>query len=582
MFRTLKQNKGESIDKYYMRCRQAASTCNFTDIDAEIKSQIIQTTHDEKVRRMGLRQDSTTLSALLDAGRSGELVRLQSEQIAGDHTAHAIHKEKPDNQQHPPKKRLCFNCGNNFPHEGGYTSCPAYGKTCFKCNKANHFKKVCKQKTFQKQPRRDENKDNHVHEVEEQETSNDYVFSVTKSKTKSPCFEVIFDDVVTVEITADTAASCNIIDEHTYQNKLSNIPLTHITNTNIKAYGGKNIDVLGSFKANVSCQDKKLYDVFYVVKGHGCLLGLTACQQLGLITIAEHVCKVVGEKQYPGVFEGIGKLKGLEVDLHIDETIPPVAQRYRRVPYYQRQMVEQDLNNLLDNDIIEQAEHDVALENNRLQSNGLTVNKDKCEFSKQQIGFFGMHPDPKKVEALSTVEPDPVVAFLDINRETEIVVDASPVHFSTGVPPATVLNGQPLKTKLPEGFDIPVHSFNKDTFKVKDRMAKVKMKRDAERRRRIQSSNISVGDTVLMKNTNRKKLTPMFQPEPVTVVERKGSMIVAKRGNEQKARNCSFFRKINIDSNENDDEAPQPKQPEKISGKREIRLPQRLTDFIIN
>ena len=180
------------------------------------------------------------------------------------------------------------------------------------------------------------------------------------------------------------------------------------------------------------------------------------------------------------MFEGLGKLKGLEVDLHIDETISPVAQRYRRVPFYQRQMVEQDLNNLLDNDIIEQAEHDVALENtlNRLQSNGLTVNKDKCEFSKQQIGFFGMHPDPNKLEALSTVEPDPVVAFLDINRETEIVVDASPVHSSTGVPPATVLNGQPLKTKLPEGFDIPVHSFNKDTFKVKGRMAKVKMKRE--------------------------------------------------------------------------------------------------------
>ena len=45
-FCTQKQNQSESIDQYHTRLRQLAATCNFTDIDAELKSQIIQSMRD--------------------------------------------------------------------------------------------------------------------------------------------------------------------------------------------------------------------------------------------------------------------------------------------------------------------------------------------------------------------------------------------------------------------------------------------------------------------------------------------------------------------------------------------------------
>ena len=40
------------------------------------------------------------------------------------------------------------------------------------------------------------------------------------------------------------------------------------------------------------------------------------------------ISKLVGE--YAGVFKGIGKMKGVQVDLHVDPAILPVAQPHRR------------------------------------------------------------------------------------------------------------------------------------------------------------------------------------------------------------------------------------------------------------
>ena len=44
--------------------------------------------------------------------------------------------------------------------------------------------------------------------------------------------------------------------------------------------------------------------------------------------------------KYPAVFEGIGKLHGHEKKLHIDESIPPVSQTYRRTPFHLRKQLD--------------------------------------------------------------------------------------------------------------------------------------------------------------------------------------------------------------------------------------------------
>ena len=41
-------------------------------------------------------------------------------------------------------------------------------------------------------------------------------------------------------------------------------------------------------------------------------------------------------KEYAHLFDGICTLKNFEVKLHIDESVPPVAQSPRRIPFHMR------------------------------------------------------------------------------------------------------------------------------------------------------------------------------------------------------------------------------------------------------
>ena len=56
--------------------------------------------------------------------------------------------------------------------------------------------------------------------------------------------------------------------------------------------------------------------------------------------------------KYPAVFEGIGKLHGHEKKLHIDESIPPVSQTYRRTPFHLRKQLDMWLDTYQADDII--------------------------------------------------------------------------------------------------------------------------------------------------------------------------------------------------------------------------------------
>ena len=61
LFRQAKQEKGETIMAYCTRLKQLAKTCEFTNTDREIKSQIIQNCQSTKLRRKALTDSTITL-----------------------------------------------------------------------------------------------------------------------------------------------------------------------------------------------------------------------------------------------------------------------------------------------------------------------------------------------------------------------------------------------------------------------------------------------------------------------------------------------------------------------------------------
>ncbi len=119
-------------------------------------------------------------------------------------------------------------------------------------------------------------------------------------------------------------------------------------------------------------------------------------------------------------------------------------------------------------------------------------------------------------------------------------------HTTTGVPPANLLFGRSVRTRLPELQPVPS---NDDAVRIRDKTAKDRMKANADKRENVKKKEIKVGDSVIVKRDGHssKDQTP-YSTTIYTVIKKKGTMITASSamGNTI-TRNSSFFKVINID-----------------------------------
>ncbi|CAB4033209.1 Hypothetical predicted protein, partial [Paramuricea clavata] len=206
----------------------------------------------------------------------------------------------------------------------------------------NHYEAVCRSKKLNKKrdiktqkPRH--NVQNLVDENSSSEDSDEdgYAFSVnsTGKEQSQPMFNIVIHDTP-MTIMADSGASSN-----------------------------KSLKVLGKFKTALKFNTKCVEDKFYVVQGSGgSLLSWKTSQELGLLKAVHNVNdnssptteKLI--KEYDELFHGLGKLKGYQIKLHIDESVPPVAQPHRRVPFHVRQQLEEQLKRDEELGVIERIE----------------------------------------------------------------------------------------------------------------------------------------------------------------------------------------------------------------------------------
>ena len=60
-------------------------------------------------------------------------------------------------------------------------------------------------------------------------------------------------------------------------------------------------------------------------------------------------------------------------------------------------------------------------------------------------------------------------------------------------------------------------------------LKKMQMKAHADRKKNVKTSDIQVGDAVLVKQEPSSKASPSYEGEPLEVQDRKGTQAVAKR-----------------------------------------------------
>jgi hypothetical protein len=380
-FRKAAQNSTETLDQYYTRLRQLSTNCEFDHRDDELKSQLVLGCRSSALRRKALEEDKN-LDELLKIGRTSEAAAIQIKEIEqvdrNDSVQVAevnkLHKNRDKGHNHNHKDRIqkqCFKCGKEYPHEG---SCPAKGRECNNCHKMNHFASMCRLKKEHRDHSSGQNvetkrwsNDKQGHKVRQLDLSEDhkdddesdeYMFFVSGRAKGGQLPQVtVRIKENPVRLLVDSGSTVNILSLKTCQSIFgSNFELEK-TNLKIMAYESTEpIKLLGKVTAMVKSKSENKSVTFQVVQSGQSLLGYQASDSLGLIRVCNSVTEMDVVQEFPTVFKGIGKFNGNPVKLHIDEKVPPVAQRHRRVPFQLRKAVDAEIDIWLQEDVIERAE----------------------------------------------------------------------------------------------------------------------------------------------------------------------------------------------------------------------------------
>ena len=189
----------------------------------------------------------------------------------------------------------------------------------------------------------------------------EYLYMTDRRTSKVPTVKVRVNDVE-VEMIVDTGASTDILDEVTFQQiHRRNSIVLQPSSKRLFAYGSTDkLQTAGQFNGFIAYQSNQCVATIHVLKGnHGSLLSCKTATALGILDV--HIKQVQEHTslqdqlcaKYPSLFRGIGKLKSVEVKLHIDQTVKPVAQQARRIPFHVRQKVEEELDGMERKGIIE-------------------------------------------------------------------------------------------------------------------------------------------------------------------------------------------------------------------------------------
>eukprot|EP00057_Strongylocentrotus_purpuratus_P002379 XP_003724411.1 PREDICTED: uncharacterized protein LOC100889241 [Strongylocentrotus purpuratus] len=133
---------GETLEQYVTELKLLAANCNFNDLrDSLIRDRIIFGIQDGLRTRL-LRESELMLDKCLQICRAEVLSKewMTAFDKGQSQDVHAVQKLKPNMSGKTVQQ--CKYRGKS--QVADKNKCPAYGRTCNKCQKENHFANVCK------------------------------------------------------------------------------------------------------------------------------------------------------------------------------------------------------------------------------------------------------------------------------------------------------------------------------------------------------------------------------------------------------------------------------------------------------
>ena len=156
-FGNLKQNHGESLVRYYIRIREIAEKCSFSNESEAIRDHLIKTMTNNVVRIKAIRKN-WTLDQILEEAELDEETRTQTKEmekkVNSDETIKRVQnyrRQRPSSQifreqSTSPAREKTTNPCNRCGYDRAHKQCPAMGSLCNACGKRNHYAKVRRSK----------------------------------------------------------------------------------------------------------------------------------------------------------------------------------------------------------------------------------------------------------------------------------------------------------------------------------------------------------------------------------------------------------------------------------------------------
>ena len=370
----IKQGETESMDSFYSKVKERVDMMKLDELNVQklinliTISQLVNNTVNKTTKKKALKDGNITVKDFLDHARTCERTEHQMTAMQSPDSVSYVkkgpshkHKKKKSDKQAKPgtdkqskqskRDRTCKYCGKKCPKG----NCPAFGKTCGKCGKKNHYASVCRSSKTSPHDT--------VHKVDddecEQSDSDQSIYMVQSTEKKRYFTNVLFktpDGDKKIKLQLDTGATCSTLTLTDYE-KLSKLP-PRSSNAKLKLYHTNvSITPVGccTYKCVVGEVTKKIH--FEVIKDAPVsLLSANACKALGLITFKEEYISLVTHeateltekevlKEYADVFKGLGKLPG-EYHIQMNPGVKPSQANPRRIGHKVKPQVKAKLDEL--------------------------------------------------------------------------------------------------------------------------------------------------------------------------------------------------------------------------------------------
>jgi len=416
-----KQEEFETFDKFLRDIKTIAKRCNFGDLeDTMVKVRIVLGVKNRALQERLLRAPDLSLNQTVEHCKSAEMAKQQQEvlhrsdevDVHMTNTGNTNTKSVKNNskwQDFSKKDKSssssvdveydCKKCGRRH----GYKKCFAFGKSCIKCGKLNHFAVGCRDVTQHHKEVNNIGKNENIKVVSDNEPGYKLfdimsveIGNINAQSKKNGWTEIVkVNDNCKINFKLDTGSDIDIIPLSIFKQLNCNSKLNK-TYLKIKAYGGFSIKDVGSVELVCEANKEKICTRFIIVDDSKTrcvpILGLKTCIKLRLInrskveSIESNVCLNSLIKDYKEVFNGgLGCFPG-EYKIKIKENSEPRLNPPRRVPESIKEELKNTLSEMCKLEVIVKVERPMSWSSNLVivekQDKSLRVCLDPVELNK--------------------------------------------------------------------------------------------------------------------------------------------------------------------------------------------------------